>query len=90
MAAGITGFLIVASISTFCWLNVLSPRIRRRLNFRPRWPMGWFWGWVWPLKKQDRADLDAMSLASSLIGALLFSMITVVWLVVGLYRCFAG
>ena len=90
MADGIFGFLIVASISTWCWLIVLSPRLRRRLNFRPPWYFGPRWAWLRPLKKQARAALEAMSLASGLVGALLFSMITVVWLVVGLYRYFAN
>jgi hypothetical protein len=44
---------------------------------------GW---WFWRLSKQERADMDAVSLASALVGALFFSMITVVFGVVVIYR----
>ena len=72
------GFLVVLGISIFCWVMILKPSSRRKQN-EPAYHF-------WRLGKQDRHDLDAMSLAGFLVGALLFSMITLFWFIVAMVR----
>jgi len=40
----------------------------------------------WRLNAQDRQDWDAMSLAAYLVGGLFFSLATLVFVTVGIYR----
>jgi hypothetical protein len=75
---GVFGFLVFLGISIFCWLMVLKPSFRRSQN-EPAY-------YFWRLKKQGRRDLDAMYLAASLVVAMLFSMITLVFVVVAIFR----
>jgi hypothetical protein len=77
MVEGVIAFLIFAGISSYCWALVLRPKFRQRMSE----PVG-----GWRRSKQERADMDAVSLASALVGALFFSMITVVFGVVVIYR----
>jgi len=75
-------FLLFAGISVFCWVTVFRSSTRRKFDQ----PGADFWR----LSSQGREDWDAMSLASSLILAMVFSLITIVFLVVGIYRLFAA
>jgi len=75
---GVFGFLIVVGTSIFCWFMALKPTFRRRQS-EPAY-------YFWRLTKQDRRDMDAVSQAVSLVGAMLFSMITLVWFIVGVVR----
>jgi hypothetical protein len=75
---GFIGFVVVLGISIFCWIMVLRPTFRRKQN-EPGYDF-------WRLKKQDRRDMDAVSLAGSLVGAMVFSMITLVWVIVAIVR----
>ena len=78
---GVFGFLVFLGISVFCWIMVFNPAFRRKQS-EPR-PWAYYF---WRLKKQDRRDLDAMYLAGFLVGALLFSMVTLVWFIVAIVR----
>jgi hypothetical protein len=75
---GVFGFLVFLGISVVCWVMVLKPSFRRNKNE----PVYYFWR----LNKQGRRDLDAMYLAASLVGAMLFSMITLVFVIVAISR----
>ena len=78
MADTIFAFSVLIGGTTFCWLMVLSPRVRRRFSR---------WGYrFWRMNKQDRSDSDALGVAVNLVGALLFSLITIVFICVGVYR----
>jgi hypothetical protein len=61
---------------------VLRPRVRRKLD-EPGYDF-------WRLNKEGREAWDAMSLASHLIAAMAFSLITLVFLFVGVLRFFAS
>lgn len=81
MAEGLFAFLVFAGISIYCWALVLRPRFRQRI-LKPGWL---FRRWT----KQERADVDAVTLAFSLAGALLFSIITIVAVVAAVYHLFS-
>ena len=70
--------LFLVALSAFCWLNVFSSRLRRKFD-RPAVTF-------WRLNKQDRDDWDAMMLAASLVGGMLFSLLTIVFAVWGFSR----
>jgi hypothetical protein len=71
-------FVILIGGSTFCWLMVLSPATRRWFN---RWSYRF-----WRMNKQDRRDMDALGLAWHLVAAMFFSLVTIIFICVGLYR----
>ena len=78
MAENVITFLFLAGVSTFCWVMVFRSSARRKSN-EPAYDF-------WRLSKQGREDWDAMSLAGYLIVAMVFSLITVVFVVVGIFR----
>jgi len=78
---GLFGFLVLLGMSVFCWLMVLKPSFRRSKND----PAYYFWR----LNKQGRRDLEGMYVAASVVGAMFFSLVTLVWLIVGVYRFFS-
>jgi hypothetical protein len=78
MADTIFSFGVLIGASIFCWLLVLSPATRQRLGR---------WGYrFWRMNKQDRRDMDALGLAWHLVAAMFFSLVTIVFICVGLYR----
>ena len=81
MAENTIAFLFLLAMSTFCWVMVLRPSTRRKFN-----ESGYRF---WRLNKEGREGWDAMQLAGYLIGAMVFSLITFVFLVVGLNRLIA-
>jgi hypothetical protein len=76
MAENVITFLFFAGISTFCWVMVFRVSARRKSN-EPAYDL-------WRLSKQGREDWDAMSLAGYLIVAMVFSVITLVFIAVGI------
>ena len=82
MAENIIGFLLLLGMSTFCWIMVLRPSTRRKSN-EPGYHF-------WRLNKEGREGWDAMQLAGYLVGAMVFSIITLVFIFVGIYRSVAG
>lgn len=78
MAENIIAFLLLLGMSTFCWVMVLRPSTRRKFN-EPGYRF-------WRLSKEGREGWDAMHMAGYLIGAMVFSLITFVFLVVGINR----
>ncbi|HZI86317.1 MAG TPA: hypothetical protein VFD48_05760 [Pyrinomonadaceae bacterium] len=82
MAENIITLLFLLGMSTFCWIMVLRPSARRKFN-EPGYHF-------WRLNKEGREGWDAMQLAGYLVGAMVFSIITVVFLFVGIYRSVAG
>ena len=72
------GFLVVVGISIFCWFMALKPTFRRNQNA----PAYYFWR----PRKQERREMDAVSQAFSLVFAMLFSMITLVWVIIAVSR----
>ncbi|HEY8225524.1 MAG TPA: hypothetical protein VIG25_09620 [Pyrinomonadaceae bacterium] len=82
MADNIITFLFLLGMSMFCWVMVLRPSTRRKFN-EPGYHF-------WRLSKDGREGWDAMQLAGYLVGAMVFSLITLVFLFVGIYRSVAG
>jgi choline-glycine betaine transporter len=78
MAESIITFLFLAGVSTFCWVMVFRSSARRKSN-EPAYDF-------WRMTKQGREDWDAISLAGYLIIGMVFSLITLVFLVVGIVR----
>lgn len=78
MAENVFTLLFFAGISTFCWFMVFRSSARRKSN-EPAYDF-------WRLTKQGREDWDAGMLAGYLIGAMVFSLITLVFIGVGLYH----
>jgi hypothetical protein len=78
MFENVFAFLIPIILSAFCWWMVLAPSTRRRFG-RPGYDF-------WRLNKEGRESWDAMALAAYLIGALFFSLLTLVFLVVAISR----
>jgi hypothetical protein len=81
MAENIISFLLLLGISIFCWVMVFRPSARRKIN-EPGYRF-------WRLDQEGREGWDAMQLAGYLIGAMVFSLIALVFLVVGIYRSVA-
>ena len=81
MAETVITLLFFAGISTFCWLMVFRSAARRKFNK----PGNDFWR----LSKQGREDWDAGMWAGYLIGAMVFSLITLVFIVAGVYHLVA-
>jgi hypothetical protein len=82
MAENIITLLFFAGTSAFCWVMVCRSSARRKSN-EPAYHF-------WRLKAQGRQDWDAMSLAAYLVGALFFSLLTIVFVVIGVYRLAAA
>jgi hypothetical protein len=78
MAENLFALLIPITISAFCWWMVLKPSARRKFG-----KSGYDF---WRLDKEGRESWDAMQLAACLIGALFFSLVTIVFLVVAIIR----
>jgi len=78
MGQNILAFCVLVALSAFCWVLVVNPVLRRKLSTRS--------SILWRLSKQDREDSDAIWLAGSLVGATVFSLVTIVFLVVGISR----
>ena len=78
MAENVMTFLFFAGVSTFCWVMVFRSSTRRKFN-EPGYDF-------WRLTKQGREDWDAMYRAGYLIVAMVFSLITVVFVAVGIFR----
>ena len=81
MAESIIALLFLVGMSTFCWIMVLRPSTRRKFN-EPGYHF-------WRLDKEGREGWDAIQLAGYLVGAMLFSIITLAFLFVGIYRSVA-
>jgi hypothetical protein len=77
-AQDVITFLFLLGLSIFCWVMVFSSSTRRKFD-KPTYNF-------WRLNNQDRQDWSALSLAGYLVGGLFFSLLTVVVLVVGIYR----
>ena len=82
MAENLITLLFLLGMSTFGWIMVLRPSARRKLN-EPGYHF-------WRLNKEGREGWDAMQLAAYLVFALVFSIITLVFLFVGIYRSVTG
>jgi len=81
MAENVIAFLFLGGMSLFCWLMVLPPSTRRKFSqgaYR-----------FWRLDKEGHEAWDAMYLAAYLVGAMIFSIITLAFLFVGIYRSVA-
>ena len=78
MADTIFSFAVLIGASIVCWVLVLSPSIRRRSN---RWGNRF-----WRMNKQDGRDMDAFGWAWYLVAAMFFSLVTIVFVSVGVYR----
>ena len=81
MVENIVAFLFLAGLSMFCWLMVFRPSTRRKFNqgaYR-----------FWRLDKEGREAWDAMYLAGYLVGAMIFSIMTLAFLFVAIYRSVA-
>jgi hypothetical protein len=78
MAEKVITLLFFAGISTFCWVMVFRSSARRKSNE----PANHFWRFT----KQGREDWDAMSLAGYLIVAMVFSLITLVFVAAGIFH----
>jgi hypothetical protein len=76
VAENIIALLFFAGISTFCWVMVFRSSARRKSNEAAYY--------FWRLTKQGREDWDAMSLAGYLIVAMVFSLVTLVFVVAGI------
>jgi hypothetical protein len=81
VAENIIPFLFLAGVSTFCRVMAVRTSARRKLD-GPTYAF-------WRLSKEGRESYDAMSLASYLILALVFSIVTLAAICVGVYRFFA-
>jgi hypothetical protein len=81
MTENIITFLFFLGMSTFCWVMVLRPSMRRKFN-EPGYHF-------WRLSKDRREGWDTMQLASYLVMAMVFSLITLVFLFFGIYRSVA-
>ena len=77
-AENVFTFLFFLGISIFCWAMLGSSSTRRKFG-TPTYNF-------WRLRTQDRAGWDAMMLAAYLVGGLFFSLLTILFVVVGLYR----
>jgi hypothetical protein len=77
-AENVITFLFLLGVSIFCWAMVFSSSTRRKFD-KPAYNF-------WRLKAQDREDWSALSLAGYLVGGLFFSLLTLVFIVVGIYR----
>ena len=65
-------------MSAFCWLLVFRPGLRRKVS-QP----------IWRVTKEGRETIDAVAMATNLILAMVFSLVTIVFIVVAVYRYFA-
>jgi hypothetical protein len=81
MAEDLITVLFLLGVSTFCWVMVLRPSTRQKFNI----PAYHFWR----LNKEGREGWAAMQLAACVIGAMVFSLITLIFLFVGIYRLVA-
>ena len=77
----VLAFLIPIGLSVFCWWMVFDHSARRKSN-EPGYDF-------LRLNKEARETWDGLSLATSLIGALFFSLVSIVFVVVAIYRWFA-
>ena len=77
-AGNVTSFLFLLGISAFCWAMVFSSSSRRKFD-KPTYNF-------WRLNAQERQDWSALSLAGYLVGGLFFSLLTLVYTIVGIYR----
>jgi len=78
VAKNVITFLFLLGLSVFCWAMVFSSSTRRKFD-KPTYNF-------WRLNSQDREDWSALSLAGYLAGAMFFSLLTLVLVVVGVYR----
>ena len=77
-AENVSTFLFLLGMSVFCWLMVLKPSLREKFGrSRSR---------LWRLRKEDYEGWDAMMLAGYLVGAMSFSLLTLVLIFIGFYR----
>jgi len=74
-------FLVLVGLSVYCWWMVVSETARRKSD-EPGYDF-------WRLSKEERESWDGLSIASSLIAALILSLASIVFVVVGVYRLFA-
>lgn len=77
MAESIIALLFLVGMSMFCWIRVLRPSTRRKFN-EPGYHF-------WRLNKEGREGWD-VQLAGYLVGAMVFSIIALVFLFVGTPR----
>ena len=75
---------VLVGISAFCWLMVVNPSARRRFGEPP------FTFFRMRMSKEDRAMADGAAIAIYLVGALLFSIITIFAFVVAMSRWLKG
>jgi RsiW-degrading membrane proteinase PrsW (M82 family) len=80
MAENVFFFLFLIATSAFCWLMVFRSSARRQLS-------EWAWSF-YRLDKEGRETWDAMSLVSSLIGAMVFSLLAIAFIIVAVSRFF--
>ena len=66
-------FLLVGGV--FCWVDVANQRFRRAIG-QP----------IWRVSKEGADQLDAAALVVCLVGALVFSLVTITVAVVAVYR----
>jgi hypothetical protein len=78
MVENVFGFVILITMSAFCWWMVLKPSVRRKFG-KPGYDF-------WRLDKEARESWDGMQLAACLVGALFFSLFTIGFLVVAILR----
>jgi hypothetical protein len=71
--------LIPVVISIFCWWMVLKPKARRKFS-EPGYRF-------WPLNREERESFaDGLSIATSLIGALFFTFVSIIMIAAAIYR----
>jgi hypothetical protein len=80
VAENILAFLFLFGMSAFCWLMVLRPSLRQTFGAR-----GFWFG---RLREEDREGWDAMMFAAYLVVAMVFSLVTLAFLFMGIYRIF--
>ena len=82
MFDNIFSILILVGIGTLCWVMVFKPAARRKLN---EWAYEF-----WHVPEEDRDSWEAVSLATNLILAMVFSLVIIVVIVVGISQWFGN
>jgi hypothetical protein len=80
MVENVFGFLLLTGMSAFCWAMVFRPSARRKLNV----PACCFYR----LDKEGCDNFDAMALVCYLVVAMVFSLMTITFIIVAVYRFF--
>jgi len=82
MTEHIIALLFLLGGSTFCWVMVLRPSTREKLNehgYR-----------FWRASKEDRETWDALQFVAYLFGAVVLSILTLIFFYARIFRLVVG